>query len=191
MSQASTEWTGGEAELADAALRGDPAAHDRLYAALAGRVTVYLLRCGFDSADVEDLRQEVFLRVFSSLGSFDPARGSLRAWTGAIARNVAKRHWSRRPKWDMFEPELAEAVFADPPTPAEAPEAREEFHAVRGCVAALPAELAELVILRYRDGRTLRNIAAAMGMAESTVRLRLGEAREQIAACLRRKGIFA
>ena len=177
-------------EIIDLALAGDESAFERLYAAHAGRVKGYLLRCGFAPGDADDLTQEVFLRTFGSLTTFDPDRGSFRTWVGAIARNVARKQWSNRPRWDMFDPELAEEMFPAQDNPGHSPAAREEFQAVRACVEALPPELANLVRLRYEDGRALRSIARATGIPEATVRSRLAEGKAMIAHCLRAKGIL-
>ena len=51
---------------------------------------------GFGYAASEDLTQDVFLQANRSLKTFDPSRGGLRNWLYAIARNVARRQWSRR-----------------------------------------------------------------------------------------------
>jgi RNA polymerase sigma-70 factor (ECF subfamily) len=181
---------GSEQALIDRCLTGDESAFESLYAAHAGRVKAYLTRSGFDAPDADDLVQEVFVRVFRSLGTFDGQRGSFRAWLGAIARNVARKHWSRRPHWHLYSPELAEEVFAAADNPGAGPAAREEFRAVRACVEALPPEMANVIRLRYEDGRTTRGIAAATGMPESTVRSRLAEARAAVARCLKAKGFF-
>ncbi|MHC4716794.1 MAG: RNA polymerase sigma factor [Planctomycetota bacterium] len=179
-----------EGQLILAGKAGDQAAWESLYSGHVGRVRAYLLRSGFRAADAEDLVQETFLRAFRSLGGFKPERGSFGRWLGAIARNVARRHWARRREADSFDPELADAMFAGAGNPADDPQVREETAAVGDCVAALPHELGRIVRLRYVDGRTTRGIAAATGLPESTVRLRLGEAVKLLAGCMRQKGFL-
>jgi RNA polymerase sigma-70 factor (ECF subfamily) len=171
-------------------LAGDVKAFKALYQAHAGRVVAYLYRSGFPHQDADDLTQETFVRAFKSLQTFDPAKGRFHGWLAEIARNVARSHWSRRPPGDFFDPELAEETFAAPQDPAETPEAREESLAVDDCVALLSDSLGEVVRLRYVHGQTLRGIAAVTEMPESTVRLRLKEARNLLEQCLRNKGIL-
>jgi len=179
-----------QGQLIARAAAGDEAACAALHGAHAGRVRAYFLRSGFALADADDLAQETFLRTFRGLGTYDPRRGAFVSWLGAIARNVARRRWRRRAQPDSFDPDLAEDMFPAEANPAETPEAREEIEAVRDCVAALPAELERVVRLRYVDGRTTRGIAEATGLPESTVRLRLAEAAERLAAALRKKGFL-
>ena len=72
--------------------------------------------------------------------------------------------------------------------PADALAAAEEIRAVGKCVADLPAELANLVRLRYVDALTTRGIAQAAKMPEATVRSRLAEAVKALEKCLKSKG---
>lgn len=178
-----------EAILIEQSLTGDAAAFGRLYALRAAGVKAYFLRVGFGEAESDDLLQGVFVRVHRSLGTFDAGRGAFGAWLGAIARNVARRAWQKRPEPEHFDPELAEETLAAEDDPASEPAAREEALAVRRAVAELPEALAAVVRLRYIEGRTTRGIAAATGIPESTVRLRLEEARERLGEMLRARGI--
>jgi RNA polymerase sigma-70 factor (ECF subfamily) len=177
-------------------LSGEQSAMAALYASHAPAVAAYFLRSGFGRADAEDLTQETFIRAFKSLRTYDASRGEFRTWLTAIARNVARRHWQRRPSPDDFDPALAEDVLTDSSlqgNPGPSVQAAEELDAVRDCVANLEAaspELAAIVRLRYVDGRSTRGIAVAAGLPESTVRLRLDEARKLLAKCLKGKGFM-
>ena len=79
-----------ELEVISRALGGEQNAFSLLYARHAGRAKAYFLRCGFGSADADDLTQTVFVRVFKSLHTFDAARGQFAAWLAAIVRNTAR-----------------------------------------------------------------------------------------------------
>ena len=179
-----------ERQLVERCRAGDETACRSVHGLHAGRVIAYFLRSGFTPPDADDLAQDVFVRAFRALETFDPVRGTLRQWLGAIARNVARRHWQKRRQGEHFDTDLAEETFAAPANPGESPESREERQALAGCVEALPAELAQVIRLRYVEARTTRGIAAATTLPESTVRLRLKEAAEALEKCLRGKGFY-
>jgi RNA polymerase sigma-70 factor (ECF subfamily) len=169
---------------------GDESAFADLYAAHGGRVKAYLLRSGFEPADADDLLQETFLRVFKSLDRFDPARGAFAPWLGAIARNVARRQWRKRRQPENFDPQLAEEMFASDENPSEQPQRQEAYDALEDCLAALDDQPANLIRLRYVDGLTTRGLAQQTNLPESTVRLRLAEARAALSRCLAAKGFL-
>lgn len=165
-----------ERQLLDSCLAGNEDARERLYSRHAGCAMAYLLRSGFTRADADDLLQETFLRAFRSLGTFDAGRGTLRGWIGAIARNVARKHWERRRHAERFDAELAEEILPAREDSAAAPENAEEMDLLRSAIRALPGELRRVLELRYVEGLTGRAVAETLGMPEATVRLRLREA---------------
>jgi len=179
-----------EAQLVSRCRRGDMSSFEPLYAAHAGRVTAYFRRCSFVHADADDLTQDTFARAFKSLRTFDAKRGSFRTWLSAIARNIARKNWSRHPGPENFDPQLAEETWVVPDNPARSAELREEIDSVRTCVELLSPESARLVRLRYVDGLTTRGMATAADMPEATVRLHLARAQEALEKCLRDKGIL-
>jgi RNA polymerase sigma-70 factor (ECF subfamily) len=161
-----------------------------LYTQNAKAVTVYFLRCGFVQAQAEDMVQDVFLRAGRSLATYDPARGGLRTWLWTIARNLARREWSRRRSAFEQDMELAEVAVEDRDGPGEALAATEETRAVAQCVQAMRGELANLVRMRYVDGLTTRGMAQAVNTPEATVRARLTEAMNLLEKCLKSKGFI-
>lgn len=177
-------------QLVARCLSGDDSAFDALYTTHAGRVKIYFLRSGFAPASADDLTQETFIRVARSMGTFDARRGNFRTWLTAIARNIARKQWSRRVQPENFDPEMAEEMIAGTDNPAMTSQANEELDGVRHCVEQLPDELRHIVRLRYVDGMTTRGIGEAIKMPEATVRLRLDEARSAVERCLRSKGVF-
>jgi len=179
-----------ENDLISRCLGGDGAAFHALHAAHVGRIKAYFLRSGFAPADADDLTQEVFVRAFKSLRTFDPVRGTFVQWSAVIARNVARKRYARRPEPEHFDPELAEEMFAAADNPAESPEAREEMDKLAECIGDLPPDLARVVRLRYVEARTTRGIAAATGIPEATVRLRLKEALGRLERGLKQRGVL-
>jgi RNA polymerase sigma-70 factor (ECF subfamily) len=169
-------------------LDGETEAFEELYAAHAGRVKAFLLRSGFSANDADDQTQEVFLRVYKSLKTYDPDRGAFRPWLGAVVRNVARRYWSKRKGPEDFDPHLAMQMFAAPD--GESAADREERNALQQAIKELDGEHAAIVRMRYVDGLTTRAIGERVGMPEATVRLRLGEAKSKLAVCMKRMGFL-
>jgi len=122
-----------------------------------------------DRGLAEEVVQETFVRAWRHEGRFDAARGSMRTWLWAIARNLvidaARRRASRPP--------LAGADLAPPPASAD--------HAERVAVRLQVAEALErvspehqhvIVEVHYR-GRPHAEVAAELGVPPGTVRSRL------------------
>jgi RNA polymerase sigma-70 factor (ECF subfamily) len=171
-------------------LEGDDEAFTRLYGLHARRVKVYFLRSGFGNGEADDLTQETFIRIYRSLHTFDPKRGKFRTWISTIARNVARRRWSRRRETPSLDPELAEVMLQVDETPGSPMEARERIESLRDCIQKLDKELGIIVHLRYVEALTTRAIAEQVGTPEATVRLRLKEAQGLLQRCLQGKGIL-
>lgn len=164
---------------------GDRGAGAALYQRHGRRVKAYLRRSGFSSHDADDLAQEIFMKAFRSINTFDPARGAFATWLGAIARNAARKAWRTVARPGDFDPHLAGEVFAA--AADDDPAAREELQILKGCVAQLDEDHRGLVRMRYYDAMTTRGIAAGTGIPEATVRLRLDEAMGLLVACMRKK----
>jgi RNA polymerase sigma-70 factor (ECF subfamily) len=179
-----------EQKLISLSQSGNRNAFGALHAAYACRVRAYFRRMGSTEVDAEDLVQDTFVRAFKSIGTFAPERGEFMAWLGAIARNVARRRAGRSPNPDLFDPELAEAVFVAQDDPVAQSQAREEAISVGDCVDSLPAQLALILRLRYVEARTTRGVSSVMDIPETTVRLRLKQAQDMVRRCLEEKGIL-
>ena len=179
-----------EAELIARGRAGDRAALAALHTAHAPRIKAYALRSGFREADADDLTQEAFLLAFRALDTFDCDRGDFAPWLNTIARNLARKRFLE-PFTLQFDPELAAEVLAVRANPGGPPEMREQIDALSGCIEDLDPELANVIRLRYVDGRTTRGIADATGISEATVRLRLRDAAVLLEQCLKKKGVFS
>jgi RNA polymerase sigma-70 factor (ECF subfamily) len=131
-------------------------------------------------ADADDAAQETFVRVYRSLPSYDPAR-SFGPWLRKIAWNCGL---TIRRDGNAGVPGVAgcdapEAV--DPaPGPEESAAGNEERQRVAGAMAALPAELREVLVLRAVEGLSYAEIASVAGIPAGTVMSRLSRARKRL-----------
>lgn len=159
--------------------RRDQRAFEVLYDRHGGAAYSLAHRIVGDPATAEDVTQEAFLSIWRSGARFDRARGSVRSWTLGVTRNRAidalRRQAGRAPRLDFDDDATLEAQPAGSLTDSEAIR-RETASRVRGALAELPEEQAEVIGLAYFGGFTHSEIAAMLGMPLGTVkgRMRLG-----------------
>lgn len=131
-----------------------------------------------DPNDAEDVVQEAWLRTREVAGRF-PSRGRLRAWLAGLAYRMARDTVRARRRRERREEVAALSARQDAEDGVERLAALESLlHTVR----MLDEPLRAVVLLRYLDGHSTAEIAAALGISEDLVRKRLSRGR----AALRR-----
>ncbi|MCB9545671.1 MAG: RNA polymerase sigma factor [Myxococcales bacterium] len=156
-------------ELFDRCRRADALAWRRLYRDYAGRVFRWAVLRGLRAMEAEDAAQEVLAIAYRRIGQC-AAAGAFDTWLYQITRrvvaNARRKVWWRR----VFAVErVPEPAFVDGPGP-------ELELAVRACLARLPADQAEVLLLADVEGYTREEVADMIGRPPGTVasRLRLG-----------------
>lgn len=168
------------------AQRGDTAATRALVERYQGPVFALLGRMLLGRAEVEDLAQETFMRVFTALPRFDRAGAAkLSTWILTIASRVALDTLARRaPAPAASDSDLASI----PARPADAADAGADRKALRraleDAVAALPPAFRAAFLLREYHGLEYDEIARALDIELGTVRSRLARARAELRATL-------
>ena len=76
-------------------LDGDSTAWTELVAAQQRRVYALCYRFTASSHDAEDLTQDVFIKLYGNLATFDPAKGSFQTWITTLTRNLLVDHYRR------------------------------------------------------------------------------------------------
>lgn len=146
---------------------------EQLYPQVAGRISRLLPR----REEIEDLAQEVFLRLFSRLGQFHG--GSFPAWVDAITRRVcydALRKRRVRPEWRFADLDDDPAEPASEAAPAEVDSAA----VVAALLAQLPPEQAWLLQQVELEGRSIGELSAELSWTATGGRLRLFRARNAL-----------
>ncbi len=161
------------------------------------RVYALCYRFTGNTADAEDLTQDVFLKIYSNLGSFDARRGSLQVWIATMTRNLLVDNFRRTRNlratgsldegWDAQE-ELKplERLSAAGPSPHEMAARRELEKIVQKALAQVSPELREAVILRDLQDLDYKEIAQILGIPEGTVKSRISRGRAELARLLER-----
>ena len=170
--------------------RGAIESFDRAYLAQMG---AYLVRLGPTPAFVDEVRQEVRDKLFTSDAA--PPRiaeyhgkGALANWVRVVALRVAMN--MRRQPWPAADDdsELDRPAPDNPEMDCEEERYREAFdEVIRGAVAALDDEQRRILRRHFADGLTLDALAVELGVHRATVARRLAAARAALRIEARRR----
>lgn len=178
---------GSDPDLADVrAAQLDRAAFGVLYRRYLDRVYGYAFYQLGDHHDAEDATERTFLAALRALPAFADEGATFRAWLFRIAHNTivnARRSRVRRRTEPLAADFERAAPNADPAgLVADAEELRRVLHAV----AELPDDRRQVVLLRFVDGLTSREIGQVMDRSEGAARVLLHRALRDLAAILGR-----
>jgi len=151
------------------------------------RVYRYLRCMVRDAGEAEDLAQEAFLRAHRERETLkDP--GAMLSWLYCIATNVSL-DWLRKQTKDAKRESRADPAEIDPPDPA-APSMQKvlEQEQMSACVnrflVGVPDAYRAVILLHDMHGLTGPEIASALGVPLSTIKIRLHRARRRLKAAL-------
>jgi RNA polymerase sigma-70 factor (ECF subfamily) len=183
-----------DAPLVERCLKGDSTAWESLVRIHTRRIYAICYRFTGRPEEAQDLTQEVFLRVFRTLSSFQRTSGAFRVWLASLTRNLLIDHYRKTRKEKLVDSiedrlpvlEEVEAVSARPEGRVAGREAGELLQAA---LAKLSPELREAVILRDLEEMEYREIAGALGVPDGTVKSRISRGRAELARILRKLGV--
>jgi RNA polymerase sigma-70 factor (ECF subfamily) len=144
---------------------GDHAALADFYDRYAGLVNGLALRILRDSAEAEDVVQEVFVQAWRQADRYDSSRGAPEAWLCTMARTRALDRLRRRASRREEPSDTA-------PGPALAPKTDEAL-AVRKALDGLSPDQRRALELAYYEGLTQTEIAARLGEPLGTIKTRI------------------
>ena len=175
-----TNWIG-------AALNGDQRAFAQLVERYSGAVYNLCYRMLGNGQDAEDAAQEVFLRAYTRLGSFDLNR-RFSTWLLSIASNYCiDRLRRRRYAWLTLD-DVAFWLPSGGPGPERTALDRERDDRVQQALLQLPENYRLVTVLRYWHDMSYDEIAAHTGLTESALKTRLHRARKMLAEALHEEG---
>jgi RNA polymerase sigma factor (sigma-70 family) len=165
---------------------GEAAALAALMQRWEGPVKRFCFRIMGNTAEAEDLAQEVFVRVFTKRATYRPG-AKFSTWCFSIAANQAKnrlRWWRRRPAlsldaWTEAGGDTADESRAGATAAHEAVR-HEQIAAVQRAVAALPLDLRTALVLFEYEGQPVAEIAEALNCTAKAVENRLYRARSRL-----------
>ncbi len=144
-------------------------------------------RLGDDHA-AEELVQDVLVRAWRHQDQFDPDRGSERQWLFGIARHAV----IDRQRADGRRLRLVGTQRAERPAPDDGGiDQVAERSLIVEALAGLPERHREVVTEAYYGGRSVKEIAARLGIPEGTVKSRMFYAMRALRGALEEKGVLS
>jgi RNA polymerase sigma-70 factor, ECF subfamily len=140
---------------------GDGDAMRELYVRLAPGVHAYVLRIVVNRDDADDVTQQVFAKLLTELGRYEPREAPFRAWVLRVARNVAIDHLRGARAVPCEEVRSRNARTDEV--------ARERTASLREALASLTAGQRDVLVLRHLVGLTPEEIAARLGRSVRSV----------------------
>jgi RNA polymerase sigma-70 factor (ECF subfamily) len=180
-----SEIAGREATLIQRCAAGDENAFAELVSDHQRMVVQLALNLLGDRDEALDLSQDVFLRVFRTIGRFR-GQSTLRTWIYRIAVNQARnrhRFWRRRRRADQVSLETHVANhgdFAAESGPDRVLAQKELARRLKNALNGLPFDQRTAIVLREIDGLSYEEIAFSLGVAVGTVKSRLTRARHTL-----------
>ena len=139
----------------------------------------------------EDLAQDIFLKIFKSLDTFD-RRANFQTWLISVSRNLCIDHYrSVRKERETIDRDV-DANELSPtshdPGPIAALEQRDRVHLLRRALVELPKTLRMAVLMRDIQEMSYQEIAVTLGLPEGTVKSRINRGRTELARHVKRLG---
>ena len=134
--------------------------------------------------EAEDLTQEIFLKVFKALDTFD-RRANFTTWIISISRNLCIDHYRRvRKERDTVDRRVDASELSPAAGGLDAFARLERFDRrtlLRDALSALPETLRTAVVMRDLQELSYQEIAGRLGLPDGTVKSRINRGRHELA----------
>jgi RNA polymerase sigma-70 factor (ECF subfamily) len=179
-------------------IAGDAAAWEEIVQRYHRRIYNICYRFTGTSNDADDLTQEVFIKMYRTLNTYDGDRGAFMTWVTTMTRNLLVDHFRKTRQdrvTDSLDTTASDHEDALPlgdripdrgPAPDTKVQSREAKEAVHEALQKLSPELREAVILRDLQDFDYREIATVLKVPEGTVKSRINRGRAELARLLQR-----
>ena len=177
---------------------GDAAAWQEIVQNYNRRIYNICYRFSGSSDDAADLTQEVFIKIYRTLSTFDGSRAAFMTWVTTVTRNLLVDHF-RKGKYDRVTDSLdatpgnqedglsiAEQLEDQRSSPEQRVQSQETQKVVQAALQKLSPELREAVILRDLQDMDYKEIAIVLKVPEGTVKSRINRGRTELARLLQR-----
>lgn len=169
------------ADVLEKASRGDLEAFEQVYKSASGFVYNVALRIIRNSADAEEVAQEVFMKVYHSLKDFQ-FRSSFKTWVYRITVNTAINYYRKLAREGKDKVDYGSVIETLPGAGSTAEKAIQSDNETRlsALLGLLSPEHRACIVLREIEGLSYQEISASLKIPVNTVRSRLKRARQAL-----------
>ena len=179
-------------------ISGDAAAWAEIVQRYKRRIYNICYRFAGSADDAQDLTQEVFIKMYRTLNSYDVDRGAFMTWVTTVTRNLLVDHFRKTKQGRLTDSldttssdhedamPLGEQIPDRRPAPDSNVQSREARDVVHEALQKLSPELREAVILRDLQDMDYKEIATVLKVPEGTVKSRINRGRAELARLLQR-----
>ena len=177
---------------------GDAAAWEEIVQRHHRRIYNICYRFAGSPDDASDLTQEVFIKIYRTLGTFDGSRAAFMTWVTTVTRNLLVDHL-RKGKYDRVTDSLeatsggqengltlGEQLEDQSVSPEQHVQSQQVQKMVHEGLQKLSPELREALILRDLQDMDYKEIAQVLKIPEGTVKSRINRGRTELARLLQR-----
>jgi len=179
-------------------LAGDAMAWEEIVRLYNRRIYNLCYRFTNSPDDAQDLTQDVFIRVYKTMGSYHVEKGAFTTWLTTLTRNLLVDHF-RKSKQDRVTQSIDAGLredddslslgdrLEDPrPNPGDRLASKETQKMVQMALARISPDLREAVILRDLQDMDYRGIATGLKVPGGTVKSRINRGRAELGRLLQR-----
>jgi len=175
--------------LIDRCLKGDDGAWEDIVGRYWRKVFNLAYKFVGRHDEAEDLTQDIFLKIFKSLATFD-RRANFQTWLISVSRNLCIDHYRsvrrEREAIDRGGGTSGQTPVSDAPGPLEAIEQQDRVALLREAMRALPKSLRTAVMLRDIRELSYQEIADELDLPEGTVKSRINRGRNELTRQIRK-----
>ncbi|MFV0389295.1 MAG: RNA polymerase sigma factor [Pyrinomonadaceae bacterium] len=178
-------------ELVRRCRAGDGTAWETIVSSYSRRIFNLAFRFTSNVSAAEDLTQEVFVRIYHTLGQYDSNQGNLSNWLMRLARNLIIDDYRKRQRnpQNSYAETVEDHSFhlrAVGTSAHKELEKRELCNQVQEGIDKLPPDLRTCVILRDLEELSYKEIVEILDIPEGTVKSRINRGRIELAKILKR-----
>ncbi len=166
--------------LVDKVLKGDSKSFETLIKKHQGMVYNYIYKLTLNKEDAEDMTQEVFIKVYNNLYSFEK-KSNFSTWVFKIAINTLNSHFRKKKDYDLNKDEaLMNIKCSEKDIPEEALDLKEKRQEALKILEGLTLEQKNAIILKYIKGFSYKEIGEILGVNEDSAKMKVHRAKKKL-----------